>query len=113
VSGFFSLLPDIDLRKSKVSQIAYAAVLIAAVAFAIYYGQQSLASSAYLFAAFLVAFGLLDLLLRPRHRTITHTLLFGGAMTLAVLIVSGVFFAAAAGLGYLTHLAADNSLRFS
>jgi len=111
ISGAAALLPDIDLRKSKVSQVAYAAAAAAVVAVAwLLSGGDWRKMLLYAGAA---ALGLLafDLLARPRHRGITHSLAFMCAVAAAGYLAAGAPAAAAIASGYLSHLLADGALK--
>ena len=111
ISGAAALLPDIDLRKSKVSQVAYAAAAAAIVAAAwLLSGGDWRKMLLYAGAA---ALGLLafDLLARPRHRGITHSLLFLALLAAAAYFAFGLFAASALATGYLSHLLADGALK--
>ncbi|HIH29927.1 TPA: hypothetical protein HA243_00865 [Candidatus Micrarchaeota archaeon] len=55
----------------------------------------------------------LDRLVRPRHRGIMHGLLFLFAVSLALLLIFGGFFAAAFAVGYFSHLLADFCVKLS
>ncbi len=109
VSGAASLLPDLDLRKSKASQALYSAVfvLILAAAFLLSY-KAGKAENFVLYAAalFLAALGL-DFLIRPRHRGIMHSLAFLFALALPCFLLFGEFLACAVAAGYFSHLLAD------
>lgn len=111
VSGFSALLPDLDLRKSKASKIAYAAIAVALVAAAVWLSGGDMGK----FAAYLAGMGLVllfaDWLVRPRHRGIMHSMLFLAVAAIAVLLLAGWFFAAAFAAGYFSHLVADNSVK--
>ena len=52
-----------------------------------------------------------DLLARPRHRGITHSLLFLLVLAAAGYFAFGLFFASALATGYLSHLLADGALK--
>ncbi len=109
-SGASALLPDLDMRKSKASKILSAAVFgaIYAAAFLLSYSQGKDLDGFFLYAAvlFLAALGL-DLLIRPRHRGIMHSLAFLFALSAISLLLFGEFFASAVAVGYFSHLCAD------
>lgn len=110
VSGFCALLPDLDMRKSKSSQLLFAAVSIAALAAIVSYsegGKRDVFESA-LFGAILVAgFLLLDMLIRPKHRGLMHGMLFLAIIGIGAYFALGWFFAVALAIGYVSHLLAD------
>ena len=111
MSAAAALLPDIDLRKSKISKIAYAiaAAAIAAASWLISRGDgEKMLLYAGAMALALLAF---DLLARPRHRGITHSLLFLLVLAAAGYFAFGLFFASALATGYLSHLLADGALK--
>ncbi|VVC01099.1 LexA-binding, inner membrane-associated putative hydrolase [uncultured archaeon] len=109
-SGASSLLPDLDMRKSKASSVLSAAVfaLIIGAALFLSYSQGRGTEGFFLFAALLFLAALaLDLLLRPRHRGIMHSLAFLALLSSISLLLFGGFFACAAAVGYFSHLASD------
>jgi len=111
IAGVSALVPDIDLRKSKVSKIVYllggAVVLLASYLLSGGNWQKML-----LYAGAL-GIGLLafDVLVRPRHRGIVHSYLFLVFAAVAVYFAAGFFFAAAFAAGYLSHLLSDGVLK--
>ncbi len=112
VSGISALIPDIDERKSKASQILLLALLAAAIVAAQTLSQGWDAAVFFVRASLLFVTGVLLLeLLRPRHRGITHTLLFLAAISIASLILLGLPLAAAVFIGCGSHLAVDRCLK--
>ncbi|MEM4348274.1 MAG: metal-dependent hydrolase [Candidatus Anstonellaceae archaeon] len=101
ISGFFSLLPDIDLDSSKISQIMRLFLVLVAIALGL------------MFRSLLVAFLLLAgtwaawVLFRPRHRGITHTLIFALVCFAAGFALFGWQEGLAAFVGVASHIAAD------
>ena len=116
ISGASALLPDLDMRKSKASKVLAAFVFLAilAASFLLSYSSGRGLEGFFLFAALmlLALFGL-DRLVRPRHRGIMHGLLFLFAVSLALLLIFGGFFAAAFAVGYFSHLLADFCVKLS
>ncbi|MCX6772131.1 MAG: metal-dependent hydrolase [Candidatus Micrarchaeota archaeon] len=110
VSAASSLLPDLDIRSSKASQAAYAVALLALLAAAYFLsfarggGWQEFALS---FIAISCVLAALDLLIRPRHRGMMHSLPFALAAAAACFAVFGALASGAFLLGYCSHLAAD------
>ena len=115
ISGIAALLPDLDLRKSKSSQLLYAAVAIAIVAAAAALSGKGGAMQPVQFAIYALALGVaflfLDLLLRPRHRGFMHGILFLAAITAGAYFALGQFIALALFLGYASHLLADMCIK--
>ena len=113
ISGVAALLPDLDARNSKASQITYvlagAALLAAAVYFA---GGDSSRAASYL-AILIVAFFALDFFIRPRHRGIMHGLVFLSIAGVLSYFALGGFVASAFLLGYFSHLLADGVLKLA
>jgi membrane-bound metal-dependent hydrolase YbcI (DUF457 family) len=110
ISAASALLPDLDQRRSKASQITYGAGIIAAFAFSLLLTISAGATMLdflifFAFAAFLLL--LLGALFRPRHRGVMHSLAFLAALCAAAFVLFGAFPAAAIGLGYLSHLLSD------
>lgn len=109
-SGACALLPDLDMRKSKASKMAHAAlfILIFAAALLLSYSYGKGLESFFLYAAMLLlAMLVLDLLIRPRHRGIMHSLSFLFAISAVSFFIFGEFFASALAIGYFSHLCAD------
>jgi hypothetical protein len=109
-AGAFSLLPDLDLRKSKASQVFYLLALGLAL-FAAYWltlgSGKGMLQFAEALCVLLVALLALDWFLRPRHRTIMHST--GAALVLAAacFFAAGWQIALACAIGYVSHLFAD------
>src|SRR3989344_6817434 len=76
ISGASALLPDLDLRKSKASQITYILAGAALVAAAIYLSGWNAESAMGYLALLLIAFFAFDFFIRPRHRGVMHSFLF-------------------------------------
>ena len=112
VSALSSLLPDLDIRNSKASQAAYSVALLAVLAaayslsFAKGGGLQSFVFSFFAIAGALLA---LDLVFRPRHRGVMHGAPFAIVAAAACYAFFGALAAGAFLLGYLSHLAADQT----
>ena len=113
ISGICALLPDLDTRSSKASQITYvlagAAILAAAIFLA---GGDTSRTVAYL-ALLIAAFFALDFFIRPRHRGIMHGLLFLFVASLLSYAALGGFFASAFLFGYFSHLLSDGALKLA
>ncbi len=109
ISGVSALLPDLDLRKSKFSQLLYAgmAVAILAAAYALSGNSGSPAQLALYAVLLAVAALVLDIHIRPRHRGAMHGLLFLAIITAAAWLLLGKFVSLALFLGYVSHLLAD------
>ena len=113
VSGAGALLPDIDLRKSKISQIAYAVAAVLIAAFSFLLSDGDIARMLTYAAAMALGLLALDFLVRPRHRGITHSLLFALALAAAAYFLFGLVAASALLTGYLSHLLADGVLKLA
>lgn len=115
ISGAAALLPDLDLRKSKFSQILYLAAAVAILAAAAALSGKGGAVKPQEFVFYALGLGaallFLDLLIRPRHRGVMHGILFLCAISAAAYFTLGVFFALALFLGYLSHLLADMCIK--
>lgn len=107
LSGFCALLPDLDLRKSKASQLLYIAALAAALLAAFLFYGRSIWSAITAFAAIALLLFAFDLLLRPRHRQIMHSPAFALVPFAACLAFVGFEPALSFAIGYLSHIAAD------
>ncbi|MCX6770394.1 MAG: metal-dependent hydrolase [Candidatus Micrarchaeota archaeon] len=110
ISGACALLPDLDLRKSKASQLLSLLALALAGAFACYLSWRAgdgLAQAAWNFALLLLALVAADWFLRPRHRTLLHGFAFAIVFSLACFFLFGKEFAIAGLIGYVSHLVSD------
>jgi membrane-bound metal-dependent hydrolase YbcI (DUF457 family) len=112
VSGFCALIPDIDLRKSKFSQLTYALAAFAIIAASVWLaGGRGIGEFfAYLALLALICL-LLDWVLRPRHRGITHRLPFLALVGAVAYAAFGLVAACAVAIGYCSHLVADGALK--
>jgi membrane-bound metal-dependent hydrolase YbcI (DUF457 family) len=114
ISGVSSLLPDLDIRNSKASQATYFAAFLAVLAlayqssFAKGDGFSEFASSFGIIAAALLA---IDLLFRPRHRGVMHSMGFLLAIAVVCYLAFGAMASAAFLLGYSSHLLSDRLVR--
>ncbi|MFA5930409.1 MAG: metal-dependent hydrolase [Candidatus Micrarchaeia archaeon] len=109
-SAASSLLPDLDIRNSKASQMTYAAALLAvlAAAYSLSFAKGgSVQEFAVSFLAISGALLAIDILFRPRHRGMMHRLPFALAAAVACYALFGALASGAFLLGYLSHLAAD------
>jgi len=112
VSGASALLPDLDCRKSKASQLLYAAASAAIIGGALFFsGGRSIWGFALCAALLFFALLALDFSVRPRHRGIMHSLAFLAAVAAASLLLFGEFFASAIAAGYFSHLLADSCIK--
>lgn len=107
LAGTFALLPDLDLRKSKASQLLYIAALAASIAAAALFYSASLASAIGAFFAIAAGLFAFDLLARPRHRGMMHSPAFALLPFAACLAFFGFEAGLAFAMGYLSHLLAD------
>ena len=113
VSGAGALLPDIDLRKSKISQLTYGIAAALVLLFSLLLSNGD-GSTMLLYAA-AMALGLLalDFLFRPRHHGITHGLLFALALAAAAYLLFGLMVSSALLAGCLSHLLADGVVKLA
>jgi membrane-bound metal-dependent hydrolase YbcI (DUF457 family) len=115
ISGFCALLPDLDLRKSKSSQILYAAAALFALAAAYFlsgFGKTpAWQDFALCFAAAAILLAAADLFFRPSHRKIMHSLSFLAICTAFAWLFLGQFFSLAFFFGYFSHLLADMCIK--
>lgn len=106
-----ALLPDIDLAKSRVSRAVF---LVAIVFFSVFFKQftvkivtgflQEWAAAIILAVALIVVY----VLVKPKHRTTTHTFAFGLIFAAFAFIASNnIGIAAASLLSFCTHLIGD------
>ena len=113
ISGASALLPDLDLRKSKASQITYILAGAALVAAAIYLSGWNAESAMGYLALLLIAFFAFDFFIRPRHRGVMHGFLFLSIATVLAYAALGGFVASAFLAGYSSHLLADGALKLA
>jgi membrane-bound metal-dependent hydrolase YbcI (DUF457 family) len=115
-----ALAPDLDLPQSKGRRMMDLLVIISVFLLVWFSGcgsslcvpgfaaVQPMAITA---LALLGAYFLLFTLFKPRHRGITHSLLACAAFGVLAYLVFGVTLAAAALVGYASHLLADNEIK--
>lgn len=113
VAGTGALLPDIDLRKSKVSQLTYGIAAALILLFSLLLSNGDGARMLLYAAAMALALLALDFLARPRHRGITHGLLLALALAAAAFLLFGQMIASALLAGYLSHLLADGVVKLA
>ena len=113
VAGAGALLPDIDLRKSKVSRLTYGIAAALILLFSLLLSNGDGARMLLYAAAMALGLLVLDLLARPRHRGITHGLLFALALAAAGYFLFGLLAASALLAGCLSHLLADGVLKLA
>ena len=111
-AGFSALLPDIDHKMSKIRSISDGAFVI----FAIVYSYTSCSSCQLLdlgkSALLLVGiYFLIITFLKPRHRGITHSLLFVFIYATVLYFLFDRNLAIAGFIGYLSHLIADKEIK--
>ncbi len=114
VCGSAALLPDLDERTSKASQIAGAlalAAIFAGALLAAYASGRGIFGFAVYALLLLAAAFVADRIFRPRHRGIMHGLVFLFAVSSAAYFALGWFFALALFSGYFSHLLADRCIK--
>lgn len=111
IAGIGALLPDIDLRKSKVSKMAYGACAALILIFSLLLSGGDGAKMLIYASALSLGLLSLDLLARPRHRGIIHGLAFMLILGAGGFLALGLPFASALLAGYFSHLAADGVLK--
>ncbi|MBN2478530.1 metal-dependent hydrolase [Candidatus Micrarchaeota archaeon] len=109
-SGFSALVPDIDHHKATMRKWSDKAVPI--FSFVFFFVQTNhfilaMGYAAIIFLAYLFYFEYLG----PKHRGITHTLIFNAGYTALLFFTFGFMFAVSGGLGYLSHLLADKHIK--
>jgi membrane-bound metal-dependent hydrolase YbcI (DUF457 family) len=107
VSAASALLPDIDIRSSKISQAAYGAAAALVLVFSLLLSGGDAARMLFCAAAAITGILAFDILVRPHHRGMTHSLLFVAACAAAVFFAAGFLPACAVGVGCASHLVAD------
>ena len=111
-AGFSALLPDIDHDSSKIRKITDSAFILFSFVYSFFSCPScdilSLLKSA------LILIGLYFLIIslfKPKHRGITHSLLFVLIYALVLYLFFGINLAIAGFIGYLSHLVADNHIK--
>jgi membrane-bound metal-dependent hydrolase YbcI (DUF457 family) len=113
IAGISALLPDLDTRSSKASQVTYVLAGAAILAAALYLSGGVAASAMAYLAALIAAFFLLDFFLRPPHRGLMHGLVFLSIASLLAYFALGGLVASAFLLGYFSHLLSDGVLKLA
>ena len=114
ISAAASLLPDLDMRRSKASKLLFLAALLAALwasGWIFFASGLNFYLALLSFCALLLFVAAVDFLFRPPHRGVMHSLLFLAALWLAAFLSFGSFFASALAAGYLSHLVADRCIK--
>jgi membrane-bound metal-dependent hydrolase YbcI (DUF457 family) len=115
-----ALVPDLDLDGTKgrsILDIVFAAFALYMVYFSGCGGRicipaiSALPSMAIMFFAFVGAYFVLFRFFKPRHRGITHTLVACLVFGALVYLFTGLQLAIAGGIGYLSHLVADQQIK--
>lgn len=112
-SGFSALLPDIDHKMGKARSLADKAFVV----FALIYSFISCGISCdlvYFIKTALLLIGIYFLIitfLMPRHRGITHSLLFAFLYALVLYFLINFNLALAGFVGYASHLLADKEIK--
>jgi len=109
-----SLLPDLDHPKSRISRALQSAAFfaIALLSAAILISSNSPALALISFFAMLALLAFFYILLLPRHRGLTHTIIFSAFFALLIfLLTSDAYLSIFALLGYLSHLLADLTVK--
>jgi membrane-bound metal-dependent hydrolase YbcI (DUF457 family) len=117
-----SLFPDIDHNDSKIRYVLDAAVV--AIIFVVSYLLTcnwticipSIENAKHIFVNMLAVFGgytIFFILVKPKHRGITHTVIACLVFSILVYILFGLFFAFSGMVGYLSHLLADGEVKIT
>lgn len=101
LSAICALIPDIDHEMSSGKKLFDALAIIVAALIAVS------TNSIILFFVILGGYFLAFKILKPRHRGITHTSVFGFVFSALVFLLAGLDLAISALLGYLSHLFLD------
>ena len=118
--GMSALVPDLDHKESMGKSVLDVGFVVAAAFFSYSSrcttdfcvpGIEILGIMVMSFLAMLGAYFLFFRFLKPRHRGITHTLLFTVVYALLFFLLFGKNFAIAAFLGYFSHLIADQEIK--
>jgi inner membrane protein len=109
-AGLSALVPDLDHAMSKGKQILDIAVIIGAgILFISNMG--NLQHAILLSLAVAGAYFVLFTFLKPRHRGITHSVIFSIIYGAMIYFIMGVNLAIAGFLGYFSHLLADREIK--
>ncbi len=118
--GMSALVPDLDHKESMGKSILDVGFVVAAAFFSYSSrcssdfcmpGIETLGIMVMSFLAMLGAYFLFFRFLKPRHRGITHTILFAVVYGMLFFLLFGKNFAIAGFLGYSSHLIADQEIK--
>jgi len=118
--GLSALLPDLDHESGKGRKVLDMAYVIFALLIsyigecggsACLPGPDAIVNIAVLFFILVGAYFVIFILLKPRHRGITHTILAGVAFAILAYMAAGTGAAIAGFVGYFSHLLADRQLK--
>ncbi|MBI2079915.1 metal-dependent hydrolase [Candidatus Micrarchaeota archaeon] len=104
-AGFSALLPDLDHKMSKGKEILDGVIIIFAIIIAF------VNNSIILFFALIGLYFLFFTILKPKHRGVTHSILFTLVYAALIYFLISLNFAIAGFIGYLSHLIADRELK--
>ncbi|MBI5223048.1 metal-dependent hydrolase [Candidatus Micrarchaeota archaeon] len=119
ICSIFALLPDVDHDLSKGRQLLDYSILV----FSLFFGyvsncsvscSLSFSSASEILSAAFTLIGLYFVLMRffkPKHRGITHSLVFTAGLGLILFVLFGFNLSLFATLGYFSHLLADRHIR--
>ena len=111
-SGLSALLPDIDHDSSKIRKITDKSVIIIAAGYSFLTCRTC--GILELVKQTLIITGLYFLIMtfaKPKHRGITHSILFAGMYGAALFLFFNIHLAIAGFVGYVSHLIADREIK--
>ncbi len=109
--GLCALVPDLDHDSSKGRKILDLVAILFALVLAYFingFGLAMLLTFLVISGAYFVIFKLF----KPKHRGITHTIFACFVFAIGLFLLAGKEIAMAGFVGYLSHLLADNQIKF-
>ncbi len=109
-SALSALVPDLDHKMSKGKSLLDLIVIAFAFLFA-FSVEKSLEQRIIVALALIGSYFVLFTILKPKHRGITHTLLFGLGYGILIYFLFDLNYALAGFVGYFSHLLADQHIK--
>ncbi|MEK6982386.1 MAG: metal-dependent hydrolase [Candidatus Micrarchaeota archaeon] len=110
--GLSALLPDLDHDLSKGRKILNVFVILGSILFFVFFSNSySLQNSLTYPLAVVGIYFILFAFFKPRHRGVTHSIVFAVSYGIILFFLAGIDFAVAGFIGYFSHLLADGMIK--
>lgn len=110
--GLSALLPDLDHDLSKGRKILDVIVILGSILFFVFFfNSYSLQNSILYSLALMGIYFVLFALFKPRHRGVTHSIVFAVIYSVILFFLADFNLAVAGFIGYFSHLLADGMIK--